>query len=153
MRMKLNMLHILLYLLVFQRESRAIKCYQCYSKRDKDCTVNKVDIKYLKHCPPSYAFCRKAVYMYYFTDSQEYITVRECAKWRNADRECYRGRYMRDSYQFVCECKGVGCNRSTRSSSKTTILIYILYQLVVLLVLSPTYAHKESYSISITRTI
>lgn len=73
----------------------------------------------------------------YFMDSQERVIVRECAKWRNADTECYRGRYSRDSYQLVCECHGVGCNRSARSSLRTTVLLYILCQLV-LLVLSPT---------------
>ncbi|XP_076180488.1 uncharacterized protein LOC143153325 [Ptiloglossa arizonensis] len=138
MQIKLNMLRVLLFLFVFQgEESKAIKCFQCNSKKDEDCTINGANIKHLKSCPASQRFCRKVVYIYYFMDSQERVIVRECAKWRNADTECYRGRYSRDSYQLVCECHGVGCNRSARSSLRTTVLLYILCQLV-LLVLSPT---------------
>ncbi|XP_076639405.1 uncharacterized protein LOC143351601 [Colletes latitarsis] len=136
MQMKRNILRILLFLFVFQgEETRAIECYQCNSKEDEDCTESGVDIKYLKPCPPSHKFCRKAVYIYYFTDPQEHISVCECAKWRNAEQDCYRGRYTRDSYQLVCECHGVGCNRSARSSSRTTIFLCILCQIVLILLL------------------
>ncbi|XP_076752181.1 uncharacterized protein LOC143424167 [Xylocopa sonorina] len=139
MQMKLNAFRVLLLLFVLQREeSRAVKCYQCNSKKDKNCTVNTVDTKYLKPCPLSQPFCRKAVYIYYFMNSRDYLTVRECAKLGNADKECYRGRYAHDSYQLVCECKGAGCNHSTRSSSKTTIYLYTLCQFVVLLINNPT---------------
>lgn len=68
----------------------------------------------------------------YFTDSREYSTIRECAKWRNAERECYRGRYSADSYQLTCECKGSGCNRSANLKPHLCYL-YILSQLLVLL--------------------
>ncbi|XP_043590952.1 uncharacterized protein LOC122571368 [Bombus pyrosoma] len=139
MHVKVNGLHVLLLLFVFQREeSKAITCYQCNSKRDPDCTINTADIRYLKPCSSSQAFCRKAVYIYYFMNSHEYIIIRECAKWGSADNECYRGRYPRDSYQFVCECKSTGCNRSTTFSSMTTIVLYVLCQFIVFLVRGPT---------------
>ncbi|XP_020281793.1 uncharacterized protein LOC109853786 isoform X3 [Pseudomyrmex gracilis] len=35
------------------------------SRKDEDCTVNKVHSKYLKLCPSSHLYCRKAVYVYY----------------------------------------------------------------------------------------
>ncbi|KAG6796077.1 uncharacterized protein LOC108001443 [Apis cerana] len=139
MRVNVNALQVLILLFVFQRgESKAIKCYQCNSKKDKDCTINTVDIRYLKPCPASQPFCRKAVYIYYFMNSREYIIIRECAKWWNSDKECYRGRYPRDSYQYVCECKNTGCNRSTRFSSKTIIFLYILCQIIIFIVGNPT---------------
>ncbi|XP_017789810.1 PREDICTED: uncharacterized protein LOC108572127 [Habropoda laboriosa] len=132
MRIKVNVLRVLLFLFVFQREeAKAAKCYQCNSKIDKDCTVNMVDIKYLKPCPTSHPFCRKAVYIYYFMNSREYITVRECVKWRNADNKCYKGRYIQDSYQLVCECKGAGCNHAVKFSSQTAILLYVFCHFVV----------------------
>lgn len=74
-------------------------------------------------------------------NSREYIIIRECAKWWNSDKECYRGRYPRDSYQYVCECKNTGCNRSTRFSSKTIIFLYILCQIIIFIVGNPTW-HK-----------
>ncbi|XP_076398384.1 uncharacterized protein LOC105661846 isoform X2 [Megachile rotundata] len=138
MQMKLNTLRILIFLFIFQKESKATNCYQCDSKKDTNCTVDKVDIKYLQMCPESKPFCRKAVYIYYFMDSRQDLTVRECAKWRNADNECYRGRYTRDSYQLVCECKGAGCNRSTRYSSEATIFLYVFCPMIILFVLNPT---------------
>nr|KAF7425870.1 hypothetical protein H0235_008308 [Vespula pensylvanica] len=113
-------------------EYRCNKCYQCNSKKDKDCGLNKVDPKYLKICPMTHPYCRKYVYKYYFTDSREYSTIRECAKWRNAERECYRGRYSADSYQLTCECKGSGCNRSANLKPHLHYL-YTLSQLLVLL--------------------
>ncbi|XP_033340990.1 uncharacterized protein LOC117228985 [Megalopta genalis] len=138
MRIKLNTLQVLLFLFIFQADSKAIKCYQCNSRKDDDCTQNKVDIKYLKPCPLSHRYCRKAISIYYFMESREYITVRECARWRNTDKPCYRGRYSRDSYQLVCECYGTGCNRSARHFSNMSIFLYVLCQLVILLGLSPT---------------
>ncbi|XP_026667613.1 uncharacterized protein LOC108622899 [Ceratina calcarata] len=139
MRIKVNALRVLLLLFVFEKESEAAtKCYQCNSKKDKDCTVNMVDARYLKACPSSQPFCRKAVYIYYFMNTRDYFVVRECAKWRNADRECYRGRYVRDSYQFVCECEGAGCNQSTRFSSKITISMYAFCQFIIFLLRNPT---------------
>lgn len=121
----------------------------------------------MKPCPASQPFCRKAVYICkltnfffqiyhkytinelimlinfldYFMNSREYIIIRECAKWWNSDKECYRGRYPRDSYQYVCECKNTGCNRSTRFSSKTIIFLYILCQIIIFIVGNPTW-HK-----------
>ncbi|XP_017758456.1 PREDICTED: uncharacterized protein LOC108549548 [Eufriesea mexicana] len=138
MRVQGNALRVLLFLSVFQRESKAMKCYQCNSGKDTDCTVSTVDARYLKSCPPSQPFCRKAVYIYYFMNSRDYLTVRECTKWRNVDKECYRGRYTRDSYQLVCECKGAGCNQSTRFSSTTTIFLFVLCQFIIFLIGSPT---------------
>ncbi|CAK9810978.1 hypothetical protein ANTPLA_LOCUS6752 [Anthophora plagiata] len=134
MRTKLYVLRILLLLFVFQREeSRATSCYQCNSKKDKDCIVNMVDIKYLKPCSSSQSFCRKAVYIYYFMDSREYVTIRECVKWQNAEDKCYKGRYVRDSYQLVCECEGAGCNRAVKFSSQTGIFLYVFCHFVVFL--------------------
>ncbi|KAK9310611.1 hypothetical protein QLX08_000154 [Tetragonisca angustula] len=138
MHVKINALQVLLLLFVFQRESKAIRCYQCNSKKDKDCTINSVDIKYLKPCLASQPFCRKAVYIYYFMNSRDYTIIRECAKFGNANKECYRGRYPRDSYQLVCECKSTGCNRSTTFSSETFTILYILCQFIVFLVRNPT---------------
>ncbi|XP_078039594.1 uncharacterized protein LOC144471434 [Augochlora pura] len=138
MRIKLNTLQVLLFLFVFQADSKAIKCYQCNSRKDDDCTQNKVDIKYLKTCPPSQRYCRKVVSIYYFMESREYITIRECARWRNDEKPCYRGRYSRDSYQLVCECYGAGCNRSASHFSNMSIFICVLCQLVILLVYNPT---------------
>ncbi|XP_043500911.1 uncharacterized protein LOC122523304 [Polistes fuscatus] len=133
MRIRLNRFHIILVLLFLPKEYRCNKCYQCNSKKDKDCTFNKVDPKYLKPCPMTHPYCRKYVYKYYFTNSKEYSTTRECAKWRNAERECYRGRYPDDSYQLTCECKGFACNRATRTNFKPLHFAYILSQLLVLL--------------------
>jgi hypothetical protein len=47
-------------------------------------------------------------------DSYNDLTTRECAKSRNIQKECYQGRYTRDSYQLICECVGYGCNPSQR---------------------------------------
>ncbi|RLU26986.1 hypothetical protein DMN91_000785 [Ooceraea biroi] len=124
MQIKFCIIQILLILCIFQKESTAIKCYQCSSKKDEDCTINKVHFKYLKLCPSDYPYCRKAVYVYYFMDSHNDLTMRECAKSRNSQKECYRGRYSRDSYQLVCECVGYGCNRSRRCSP--SLAIYFL---------------------------
>ncbi|XP_029175184.1 uncharacterized protein LOC114943652 [Nylanderia fulva] len=130
MQTRLRVLQILLILCIFHQKEKctAIKCYQCSSKEDEDCSVNKVHFKYLKLCPSGHPYCRKAVYVYYFMDSHNDLTMRECAKSRN--RECYRGRYSRDSYQLVCECVGYGCNRSRRSSP--SLAIYFLCTLLVI---------------------
>ncbi|XP_035732974.1 uncharacterized protein LOC118446429 [Vespa mandarinia] len=132
MRIRLNTFYIILVLLFFPKEYRGNKCYQCNSKKDKDCELDKVDPKYLKTCPMTHPYCRKYVYKYYFTDSREYSTIRECAKWRNAERECYRGRYSADSYQLICECNGSGCNRSANLKPHLCYL-HILSQFLVLL--------------------
>lgn len=64
-------------------------------------------------------------------DTHNDLTMRECAKSRNSKmRECYQGRYSRDSYQLVCECVGYGCNRSRRSSP--SLAIYFLCTLLVI---------------------
>lgn len=60
MRTHDNYINYQLYIL--KKESTANKCYQCSSKKDVDCTINKVHLKYLKLCPPSHPYCRKAVY-------------------------------------------------------------------------------------------
>ncbi|KAM0726834.1 hypothetical protein ACS0PU_006995 [Formica fusca] len=131
MQTRLRVLQILLILCIFQKEEcNAIKCYQCSSKKDEDCTVNKVHFKYLKLCPSGHPYCRKAVYVYYFMDTHNDLTMRECAKSRNSKKECYRGRYSRDSYQLVCECVGYGCNRSRRCSP--SLAIYFLCTLPVI---------------------
>ncbi|XP_025161353.1 uncharacterized protein LOC105189669 [Harpegnathos saltator] len=132
MHIRPHVLQILLILCIFQNGKKciAIKCYQCSSKKDQDCTLNKVHFKYLKLCPSSHLYCRKAVYVYYFMDSHNGLTMRECAKSRNSQKECYRGRYSRDSYQLICECVGYGCNRSHRCSS--SFAVYFLCTLSVM---------------------
>ncbi|XP_018049639.1 PREDICTED: uncharacterized protein LOC108688059 [Atta colombica] len=136
MQIRLYVLRILLVLCVFQREECvATKCYQCNSKKDEDCSINKVHYKYLKLCPSGHFYCRKAVYMYYFMGSYNSIIMRECAKLRNNQKECYQGRYTRDSYQLICECMGYGCNSSQQCSSN--LVIYFLYG-VIGVTLTPT---------------
>lgn len=54
---------------------------------------------------------------YFMNSRNNDLTIRECAKLYNSQQnECHRGRYNRDSYQFVCECMGHGCNRSLQQS-------------------------------------
>lgn len=48
---------------MLKEECTAIKCYQCNSKKDEDCTINKVHFKYLKLCPSGHFYCRKAIYV------------------------------------------------------------------------------------------
>ncbi|KAK2587850.1 hypothetical protein KPH14_003947 [Odynerus spinipes] len=136
MRIRSNALHIVLVLLVLPKEYRGIKCYQCNSKTDKDCSLSNVDPKYLKPCSTTHHYCRKYVYKYYFTDSREYSTTRECAKWRNAERECYYGSFPADSYQLTCECEGSGCNRTARS--KPTCYLCVLSHFLLLLLVNYT---------------
>ncbi|XP_011705081.1 PREDICTED: uncharacterized protein LOC105460332 isoform X2 [Wasmannia auropunctata] len=96
-------------------------CFSKSSKKDEDCSINKVHIKYLKLCPSGHLYCRKAVYVYYFMDSYNGLIMRECAKSRNSQKKCYQGRYTRDSYQLICECVGYGCNLSQQCSPNLQI--------------------------------
>jgi len=63
-------------------------------------------------------------------DSYNDLTMRECAKLRNSQKECYQGRYTRDSYQLICECMGYGCNPSQRYSPN--LVIYFLCMVFVI---------------------
>ncbi|XP_015591684.1 uncharacterized protein LOC107266079 [Cephus cinctus] len=129
-----NLLRILLILLIFHKKaSRGIECYQCRSDKNDECTRDNADIKYLQNCPDSCNYCRKSTNQYYFTDSSELIVIRECAKLWTEGKECYRGRYTRDSFQYICECRGSGCNRSSTSvSSFYHIIIFRLLPFTLL---------------------
>lgn len=63
-------------------------------------------------------------------DSYSDLILRECAKSRNSPKECYQGRYTRDSYQFICECVGYGCNLSQQWLPN--LVIYFLCILFVM---------------------
>ncbi|XP_043270380.1 uncharacterized protein [Venturia canescens] len=129
MRFKIStILPILLIMSVIQKVCIGINCYQCKSSEDKNCGTKSADRKYLKECPRSHRFCRKLDSIYYFTDSRDYITIRECAMFRTEGQDCYHGRYNRDSYQRVCECGESGCNRSP-SLHRGTSMILLLSQL------------------------
>ncbi|XP_015121759.1 uncharacterized protein LOC107044407 [Diachasma alloeum] len=102
----------------------AIQCYQCDSFKDNNCTEKEVDLRYLQHCPNTHNYCRKIISAFYFKDPRESFVVRECAAHGPKEEACYKGKYSKDSYQYICECKNAeGCNSSSLSYNQNWIIL------------------------------
>ncbi|XP_011314870.1 uncharacterized protein [Fopius arisanus] len=100
-----------------------IQCYQCESLKDDSCTEHEVDPRYLLRCPVTHNYCRKIISAFYFKDSSETFVVRECAIHGSIVEDCYKGKYSKDSYQYVCECKNAeGCNSSSNFHHQNWII-------------------------------
>lgn len=81
-------------------------------------------------------------------DSYNDLILRECAKSQNSQKECYQGRYIRDSYQLVCECTGYGCN-----SSQQCLPNLVIYFLCIFFVIANYFTrHRYDLNLLIKKT-
>ncbi|XP_063990269.1 uncharacterized protein LOC135169312 [Diachasmimorpha longicaudata] len=102
----------------------AIQCYQCDNLKDINCTEKEVDPRHLQYCPNTHNYCRKIISMFYFKDPNEPFVVRECAVHGPEENVCYKGKYSKDSYQYICECKNAeGCNSSSTPDNQNWVLL------------------------------
>ncbi|XP_034934697.1 uncharacterized protein [Chelonus insularis] len=123
---------LFVWFILFNRSCQSMKCYQCNSLLNPNCTEKAVDTKYLQDCSKMHNACRKMSSAYYFKSPTEYVTIRECAFLYKEDNKCYKGANTQTSYQHICECKsGPGCNKSSKNVLWSLPLVFII-QLILL---------------------